>query len=179
MKLQELNAMGFSTVDIPRYEKIDVNVVRVAKTLWSFLGVRPKITSSYRTPVQNAQVQGSANSQHIQGKALDLIFPGVDPAKVIAAAEQLQAKGLALQYPTGAVHIDTRDGPIARWGELVDAGVKSFDHPLAEIVAMFTTAVAGPLTLGPTPIPQTTAGKVGAGVLIVGAVVLVIILLTR
>lgn len=179
MKLQELTGLGFTQTDIPRYDKMDVNVVRLAKTLWSFLGVRPTITSSYRTPVQNAQVQGSANSQHIQGKALDLVFPGVDPAKVIAAAEQLQAKGLALQYPTGAVHIDTRDGPAARWGELVDAGVKSFNHPLAEIVAMFTSATAGPLTLGPIPIPQTTAGKIGAGVLIVGAVVFVIVLLTR
>lgn len=184
MKLQELTSLGFSTVDIPRFDKMDLGVVRLAWEMWSRLGVRPQITSSYRTPVQNAQAQGVQNSQHIQGKALDLVFPGVDPVKVIGVAESLGAKGLALQWPTGSVHIDTRDGDKARWGERVDSvgGVttKSHDHPLAEIVALFTGGVsAGPLKLGPVPIPQTTAGRVGAGVIIAGAVVFLIYLLSR
>lgn len=184
MKLQELTSLGFSQQDIPRFDKVDIAVVRLASEMWSRLGIRPRITSSYRTPVQNTQAQGVQNSQHIQGKALDLVFPGVDPVRVIGVAESLGAKGLALQWPTGSVHIDMRDGSKARWGERVDtvAGVttKTHDHPLAEIVALFTGGVsAGPLRLGPVPIPQTTAGRIGAGVIIAGAVAFLIFMLSR
>jgi len=179
MDLQRLNFYGFTVADLPRYSKVEEPVLAYASQLWRAVGVKPVITSSYRTPAENASVGGSAGSQHLAGRALDLVFGGVDSATVIAAAEKLNIPGLALQYPSGAIHIDARTGPRARWGELVKSTgsgvVKEFNHTLAEIVGMFAPPKAGGVI--PIPIiPTTVAGKVGAGV-IVAAVLIFLTLL--
>jgi hypothetical protein len=180
MTQEELRQAGFTVGEIPTFANVDREVVDLARRLWLAVGVKPVVTSAYRTAATNAAAGGVQNSQHMLGKALDLVFPGVNPARVIQAAESLGAKGLALQWPTGSVHVDTRSGPVARWGERADGQTKTFNHPLAEIVALFTGAPsAGGVKIGPVPIPRTTAGKVGAGVLIVAALIIALLLLTR
>jgi uncharacterized protein YcbK (DUF882 family) len=81
-----------------------------------------RIVSAYRSEGYNASLLRAGrtvdpDSQHTQGRAVDVIFPGVPPDRVRAAAE---AKGLGGvgYYPFSGpvfVHVDT--GPLRHWVE--------------------------------------------------------------
>ena len=48
------------------------------------------ITSGYRSPALNRAIGGSPTSHHMQGRAADLIVPGMTPLAVCQAANQLK-----------------------------------------------------------------------------------------
>ena len=48
------------------------------------------ITSGYRSPALNRATGGSPTSHHMQGRAADLIVPGITPLAVCQAASQLK-----------------------------------------------------------------------------------------
>ena len=48
------------------------------------------ITSGYRSPALNRAIGGSPTSHHMQGRAADLIVPGMTPLAVCQAASQLK-----------------------------------------------------------------------------------------
>ncbi len=81
-----------------------------------------RIGSAYRTESWNRKVGGSARSQHIQGRALDIYPPrggtNVDLLLVVqdvARRPDSKIKGIGF-YPWG-VHVDIRPGTrLARWG---------------------------------------------------------------
>lgn len=85
-------------------------------------GNRPiTILSGYRTEAHNRKVGGARNSQHVQGRALDLRPPGTMSVsefyyKILTVADEYESKikGVGL-YPT-FVHIDTRPSDfIVKW----------------------------------------------------------------
>ena len=48
------------------------------------------ITSGYRSPALNRAVGGSKTSHHMQGRAADLIVPGLSPLAVCQTAQQMK-----------------------------------------------------------------------------------------
>lgn len=48
------------------------------------------ITSGYRSPALNRAVGGSKTSHHMQGRAADLIVPGLSPLVVCQTAQQMK-----------------------------------------------------------------------------------------
>ncbi len=91
-------------------------------------GVPATILSGYRTPAHNAALRdadGSGtgvakNSQHLYGRAADVVFKGISPADAhaavlrLVAAGKIQIGGLGL-YQTW-IHVDIREGDhLARW----------------------------------------------------------------
>ncbi|MCR4963273.1 MAG: DUF882 domain-containing protein [Firmicutes bacterium] len=72
------------------------------------------INSAYRTAAHNKRVGGSANSQHLLGKAADIRIEGVSPLLVAQYAEYTGMGGIGL-YGT-FTHVDTRAGK-ARWDQ--------------------------------------------------------------
>jgi len=76
------------------------------------------VVSAYRSPAYNAHCPGAASgSQHMNNKALDLVFPNSSPSKVAKVAHALRDEGgfkggIGL-YPD-FVHVDTR-GTNANW----------------------------------------------------------------
>lgn len=78
------------------------------------------VVSAYRTPEYNAWVGGVEHSQHIQGRALDLLPPdgmsiGRFYANIVEIARAVGIKGIG-KYST-FIHIDTRPTPsIVFWG---------------------------------------------------------------
>jgi zinc D-Ala-D-Ala carboxypeptidase len=54
------------------------------------LGRPVVITSGYRSPELNRAVGGSKNSHHMQGRAADLIVPGLSPLAVCQTAQQMK-----------------------------------------------------------------------------------------
>ena len=63
------------------------------------------INSGYRTPEHNRRVGGASNSQHLYGKAADIVVRGVSPSKVYKEADKL-FNGVG-KYNT-FTHVDTR-----------------------------------------------------------------------
>lgn len=81
-----------------------------------------KIGSAYRTPEWNAKVGGARNSQHMQGRALDLYPPSgwtlerfYEVIRAVALDSRSGIYGLG-KYPS-FVHIDIR--PVPSHGRLI------------------------------------------------------------
>lgn len=75
------------------------------------------LLSWYRSPEHNAAVGGAKFSQHMQALATDLTaatIARVGRPRLMKAANRIWAKGGVGDYPSGAVHVDSR-GVRARW----------------------------------------------------------------
>jgi uncharacterized protein YcbK (DUF882 family) len=77
-----------------------------------------KINSAYRSPDWNRQVGGVSDSQHVKGKASDIVISGLSSTQVVKIIEDLIASGKIKQGGVGLypnfVHYDIR-GTKARW----------------------------------------------------------------
>ena len=76
------------------------------------------INSGYRSPAHNRKVGGASASQHLLGKAADIVVAGFTPKQVHTAIETLIGLGKMQQGGLSAyatfVHYDIR-GAKARW----------------------------------------------------------------
>jgi uncharacterized protein YcbK (DUF882 family) len=76
------------------------------------------INSGYRSPKHNAKVGGAENSQHLLGKAADVVIDGVSPDEVADAIEFLIDNKMMKQGGLGRyvdfTHYDIR-GKKSRW----------------------------------------------------------------
>lgn len=76
------------------------------------------INSGYRSPEHNKKVGGASRSQHLYGKAADIVVKGVAPQKVYETIEMLIKQGDMLQGGLGNyktfTHYDIRKNK-ARW----------------------------------------------------------------
>ena len=77
-----------------------------------------EVISGYRSPATNEMLrqQGSGvarNSQHVQGKAIDVRLQGVDTAVLRDAAIELQRGGVGYYKGSDFVHVDT--DRVRRW----------------------------------------------------------------
>lgn len=102
-------------------DNILVNVVKLAcnlQRLRDSFDAPIRINSGYRSPSHNQNVGGAANSQHVFGRAADIVVSGAKPIDVANRIEELIRKGDMLQGGIGIydtfVHYDIR-GNRARW----------------------------------------------------------------
>ena len=90
------------------------DLLATVQTMLSLVEGRPceiVLNSGYRTPERNRTIEGAAaNSQHIHGRAADVVVPGLSHAAVRDAAELAGTPGLG-RYP-GFTHLDV--GPAGR-----------------------------------------------------------------
>lgn len=71
-----------------------------------------KINSAYRTPEYNKLIGGVGGSQHIEGKAADIVISGYTPKQVRDLAKKIGFRGIGV-YPT-FTHVDVRD-QVSEW----------------------------------------------------------------
>ena len=98
------------------------NIVKVANQLQilrNYIGKPITINSGYRSEEYNASIKGSSKkSQHVMGRAADIVVKGMSPLAVHTTIELLIEKGDMLQGGLGLydsfVHYDIR-GTKARW----------------------------------------------------------------
>ena len=103
----------------------DERVVNIAQFIRDNTGKPVNINSAYRIKWYNDTIDGSAeNSQHIYGKALDLSGAGVVEFMRKAFDERnanwyhMITLGLnGIGFYNSFIHIDTRSGKFASWGE--------------------------------------------------------------
>ena len=92
---------------------VDPRLVEVLEKMRQSLGVPLVLSCAYRCPNHNYEVGGVSNSQHVYGKAADVLKPeGVSLQRLYNAAELAGADGIGM-YAWG-VHVDVR-GYAARW----------------------------------------------------------------
>lgn len=77
-----------------------------------------EIISAYRSPATNDMLRANSsgvarNSQHLQGKAIDVRLRGVDTAKLRDAALALERGGVGYYRDSDFVHMDT--GRVRNW----------------------------------------------------------------
>jgi uncharacterized protein YcbK (DUF882 family) len=98
---------------------IDPKLIAGAEKLRSIVGEPIHVDSGYRTVAYNAKQPGaSPHSQHLLGKAMDVVIAGKTPAQVYEIARKLNVfTGFGL-YDT-FIHLDVRTpakpGQIAFW----------------------------------------------------------------
>ena len=97
------------------------NMVKVANQLQilrNHLGKPIQINSAWRSEEYNASVGGVKDSQHIMGRAADIVVRDLNPIEVYNTIEKLIMNGEILQGGLGLydtfVHYDIR-GERARW----------------------------------------------------------------
>lgn len=67
-----------------------------------------QINSGYRTQQTNSRLEGAAkNSMHLQGKAADIVFPGLPTSYIGKLAGHYAGGGVGFYYSSGFVHVDT------------------------------------------------------------------------
>ena len=91
---------------------IDDKLVNGLQKIRDHFGKSVRINSAYRTAAHNKAVGGSPNSQHLQGKAADIVIAGVSPLKVAQYAEAIGMGGIGLY--DGFTHVDSRDNK-SKW----------------------------------------------------------------
>lgn len=96
---------------------IDDDLVKLLENIREAAGGKAIIINSgYRSPEHNKAVGGVSNSQHVQGKAADIVVEGTDPLTVGQIAEHfLNKKGGIGVYQT-FTHVDTRTTR-SRWDQ--------------------------------------------------------------
>jgi len=83
-----------------------------------YTGLSITINSGYRSPEHNKSIGGVSNSQHVKGKAADIVIAGMKPSDTYALIEYLNDKGLikigGLGHYNTFTHVDIREKK-ARW----------------------------------------------------------------
>lgn len=77
-----------------------------------------EVLSAFRSPSTNAWLASvsrgvASDSQHINGNAMDVVFPGVSAFQIRQAARALNMGGVGFYPRSGFVHLDT--GPVRYW----------------------------------------------------------------
>ena len=91
---------------------IDAKLVTLLQQIRAHFNAPVIINSGYRCSKHNEKVGGAPKSQHMEGRAADIVVRGVAPQSVAAYANKLGAGGIG-EYST-FTHVDTR-AKKARW----------------------------------------------------------------
>ena len=101
--------------------EVQLNIAELAvqlEIIRSHFNAPIKINSAYRSPEHNRKIGSNDSSQHILGKAADIVVKGVAPDDVYDAIEFLISEGLVKEGGLGRyntfTHYDIR-GTRARW----------------------------------------------------------------
>jgi uncharacterized protein YcbK (DUF882 family) len=96
-------------------DSIDAETLRVVERLRDHFGAAVTINSAFRCENHNRSVGGASNSQHLTGRACDVVVEGVGPDSVAQHLETTYEDRYGIGRYNTFTHVDTRSGPPARW----------------------------------------------------------------
>lgn len=97
------------------FDTVDIELVQALQALRDYGGVPIVITSGCRCEEYNAKVGGGTNSQHLRGRAADIVIEGVDPSEIYHHLNDKYPDRYGLGLYEDFVHVDTRSNGPARW----------------------------------------------------------------
>jgi len=110
-------------------------LITALQALRSLVSAPIRVNSGFRCPAHNRAVGGSIHSQHLYGKAADIVIHGLSVLEMYEQAQRIPSfkKGGVGIYPAESfVHVDVR-GRKARWGRIeglyvgIDEAIKSMN----------------------------------------------------
>ena len=111
---------------------IDHELVGILQKIRDHFGKPVTINSAYRNATYNKKVGGASNSQHVYGKAADIVVSGVSPEKVAQYAEYLMPNKGGIGLYSTFTHVDVRANR-ARWKnngkEIAVSGFPGYKEP--------------------------------------------------
>lgn len=93
---------------------IDQDLINLLEQIRTHFNAPITINSGYRNPSHNKKVGGATYSQHVYGKAADIVVKGIAPATVAAYVETLIPNSGGIGTYSSWVHVDTR-AKKSRW----------------------------------------------------------------
>ncbi len=120
----------FKPSEFDNYEKMDNKTLLSLDALREAWGRPITVTSDYRGTSTNDNVGGKKDSQHLAGRAVDIVPSGITPSNIrsfydLAVRSGFTGIGIYTNFGSPVFHLDTRPG-WARWsrfsvgGKLVD-----------------------------------------------------------
>ena len=118
-KIEEFNSKDGAVMPEVVIENIK-ELMKNLQVLRDFYNKPITINSGYRSPEHNKKIGGVQNSQHVLGKAADIVVKGEDPADVARTIEMLIRQGKMKQGGVGRyrnfIHYDIGfNGKKRRW----------------------------------------------------------------
>ena len=115
MKLSEhFNSTEFACRCGCGFETVDPALVEGLELLRLKLGAAVRITSGCRCLDRNREVGGSPASQHLYGRAADIVVPYLTGDELYKYARTIPAFS-GFGVGGGFLHVDVRTGAVARW----------------------------------------------------------------
>lgn len=96
------------------FDTVDINLIRMLEKARDYFNKPIVINSACRCPEHNAAVGGGKRSQHLLGRAADIVVADTKPDVVASFFEANYANCGVGRYET-FTHVDSRDA-CARWG---------------------------------------------------------------
>lgn len=97
------------------YDTVDSELISVLEDIRQHFGEPVTINSGNRCPAHNRSVGGGASSQHLYGRAADIVVENIDPDSVALYLKMLYAGKYGIGTYSSFTHIDTRSNGPARW----------------------------------------------------------------
>jgi|TARA_R110000868_G_scaffold305083_1_gene566203 uncharacterized protein YcbK (DUF882 family) len=94
------------------FDTVDFALVRGLDKIREHFGKPVTINSGCRCESHNRVIKGAKGSQHLRGRAADIVVKDIDPILVVELADTLGFGGIHA-YDT-FTHVDTRHGKV-RW----------------------------------------------------------------
>ena len=127
---------------------VDDALVELLETIRAAAGGSVTINSAYRTPAHNAAQGGVSNSQHVYGRAADIVVAGASPLLVGQIAEHYLDRRGGIGVYKSFTHVDTRSVR-SRWDQrsgrqVVVGGWPGWEETMTQeqFNVMFKTALA-------------------------------------
>lgn len=97
------------------FDTVDTELLSALERVREHFGKPVMVTSGCRCENHNESVGGSMRSQHLFGRAADIVVKDTHPVEVHTFIEQQFPDKYGLGLYGGWVHLDTRSGNRARW----------------------------------------------------------------
>jgi uncharacterized protein YcbK (DUF882 family) len=97
------------------FDTVDYELANVLDELRDYFANPVTINSGSRCAVHNKAVGGSLKSQHVYGRAADVVVKNVHADLVYKYLEDKYPSKFGIGQYIGRTHIDTRSGSKARW----------------------------------------------------------------
>jgi uncharacterized protein YcbK (DUF882 family) len=104
----------FACPDNCGFDAVDIELLNHLEDVRHYFGKPITINSGCRCAIHNAHVNGSLKSQHMRGKAVDIVVQGVNPIIVADYFDTLFPDKYGLGKYDSWTHFDVRAGK-ARW----------------------------------------------------------------
>ena len=111
---ENFNRLEFSCGCGCGFDTVDVELIQILEKLRAFFDSPVTINSSARCRAHNRAVGGTKSSQHLLGRAADIVVAGVSPALVQEWVNSEYPDSMGLGSYESFTHIDTRE-EMARW----------------------------------------------------------------